>query len=110
MILEKKLNSIRGLTPAVVAAAEPCDSAAPSVPTPDPSHVPVVSDQDNSETNTYHEMRDTSVSPAADVTDGDARNDPELERFYKMLRVGVPLPAVRIKMVSEGVDPERLKT
>jgi hypothetical protein len=38
---------------------------------------------------------------------GDA--NPELVRFYRMLKVGVPLPAVRIKMQSEGFDPDLLK-
>jgi len=35
--------------------------------------------------------------------------DPVLKRFFKMLQFGVPEPAVRLKMVQEGVDPELLK-
>lgn len=29
-------------------------------------------------------------------------------KYFKMLRVGIPLPAVKIKMNSEGLDPNLL--
>lgn len=35
----------------------------------------------------------------------DSVEDPRLTRFYKMLKVGVPPEAVKIKMMSEEIDP-----
>ncbi|XP_039438168.1 WASH complex subunit 3 [Culex pipiens pallens] len=31
--------------------------------------------------------------------------DPRYERYFKMIQVGVPVPAVRNKISSEGLDP-----
>lgn len=39
---------------------------------------------------------------------GESEEDPRLVKFYKMLKVGVPLEAVKIKMMSENVDPSLL--
>ena len=35
--------------------------------------------------------------------------DPVLAKYIKMTQVGVPVAAVKMKMKSEGVDPELLK-
>jgi hypothetical protein len=34
---------------------------------------------------------------------------PEYERFVKMVQVGVPLPAVKLKATTEGLDPNILE-
>ena len=46
------------------------------------------------------------ADPRAD--DGGAPVDPRAERFVKMLRHGVPRPAVEKKMEAEGLDPALL--
>lgn len=38
-----------------------------------------------------------------------ASEDPRFTRFFKMIHVGVPLPAVKLKMESEGVDSSILE-
>lgn len=38
-----------------------------------------------------------------------AREDPTYKRFFKMLQVGVPEPAVRLKMQAEGLNPNILR-
>ena len=55
------------------------------------------------------EKQETGSQSQEEVTKEAGEEDPQLQRFYKMLRVGVPLPAVRIKMASEGLDPDLLK-
>ncbi|RZC38825.1 WASH complex subunit CCDC53 -like, partial [Asbolus verrucosus] len=35
-------------------------------------------------------------------------NDPNLQRFFKMLQFGVPVDAVKLKMQLEGIDPSIL--
>lgn len=36
------------------------------------------------------------------------RQDPRYEKYFKMMYVGVPVPAIKQKMMSEGVDPSIL--
>nr|CAH7716413.1 unnamed protein product [Callosobruchus chinensis] len=38
-----------------------------------------------------------------------AKDDPRYSKFFKMLHVGVPEPAVKLKMRNEGVDPNILE-
>lgn len=38
-----------------------------------------------------------------------AKEDPVFKRFFRMLHVGVPEPAVKLKMQAEGLDPEILR-
>lgn len=103
LILEKKLASVDGLSAATVPVITP------AAPQTDPAAEKSVEMNKDDE---LDRPGDQNVDTELDETDGaqpDAKDDPELCRFYKMLKVGVPLPAVRMKMVSEGVDPDRLK-
>lgn len=36
------------------------------------------------------------------------RRDPMYDRFFKMIQVGVPVPAVKLKMIGEGLDPNMI--
>nr|CAI5846232.1 unnamed protein product [Callosobruchus analis] len=38
-----------------------------------------------------------------------AKNDSRYSKFFKMLHVGVPEPAVKLKMKNEGLDPNILE-
>jgi len=37
------------------------------------------------------------------------KEDASLERFFKMVRMGVPVDAVCQKMLQEGIDPEKIR-
>ncbi|CAG9857213.1 unnamed protein product [Phyllotreta striolata] len=43
-----------------------------------------------------------------DVNSNQAKNDPRLVKFFKMLQFGVPEDAVKLKMRTEGLDPSLL--
>lgn len=45
---------------------------------------------------------ETETSSEDKITRQSLKNDPQ---YFKMLHVGVPLAAVKQKMMSEGVDP-----
>lgn len=45
---------------------------------------------------------------AASVTPG-ANQDPRYARFFRMVQVGVPPQAVKLKMKAEGLDPNILE-
>eukprot|EP01006_Ploeotia_vitrea_P019370 TRINITY_DN51555_c0_g1_i2.p1 TRINITY_DN51555_c0_g1~~TRINITY_DN51555_c0_g1_i2.p1 ORF type:complete len:221 (-),score=62.98 TRINITY_DN51555_c0_g1_i2:454-1071(-) len=38
------------------------------------------------------------------------KDDPKLEPFFKMLRFGVPVPAIKIKVQQAGLDPDLIDT
>lgn len=46
---------------------------------------------------------------AEPVSSPEPASDPELEKYKKMLRLGIPENAVRQKMMMDGLDPNRLK-
>ena len=105
IILEKKLASVNGLvqeSESVAASSQPNDSDPHQEPEPKTNEM-TADDEDiksqNESQSDETEGQTTAKEPA----------NPEIERFAKMLRVGVPLPAVRMKMISEGVDPDLLK-
>lgn len=54
---------------------------------------------DNSEVESKDE--ETKVQSAA--------KDPRYEKYFKMLHVGVPKQAVKLKMKQEGLDPSILE-
>ncbi|KAJ3657951.1 hypothetical protein Zmor_009726 [Zophobas morio] len=58
-------------------------------------NLPVVKDEDEEETK-------------ESVVEVDLSIDPRYQKFFKMLQFGVPPAAVKLKMQSEGVDPNIL--
>jgi WASH complex subunit CCDC53 len=103
-VLEAKLNSISGLD-----AAEPLNTQAPTQPPPSSSSTaptpvdPQPAGQDTSSA--------PSVQTAEPAINGIAAKDhPSYEAFFKMLRVGIPIPAVQIKMNVLGLDSSVLET
>lgn len=113
-ILEAKLSSIPGLEdvrvegvgqlPAtevngpvtVVVPSQPETPIAVAVPLPPPEASPNIPD------------------PRAAEAAGDGRmtvaKDPRYARYLKMVQVGVPVMAIKNKMVQEGLDPNLLDT
>ncbi len=50
---------------------------------------------------------DTALVPVASNATP-VKDDPRFSKFYMMLKVGIPPPAVKIKMSQEGLDPNVL--
>ncbi|XP_047119415.1 WASH complex subunit 3 isoform X1 [Schistocerca piceifrons] len=82
-ILETKLNSIAGLDEVPVTVSSSADK-------PEELQPPVTTET-------------TTVQP-----DPQPQIDPTLSKFVRMIQVGVPVQAVRMKMQAEGMDPSVL--
>lgn len=89
IILESKLNSVPGLDN---QDANKTVEIPPSVPDK-------VEEKTDAEEKTVEENEETEL-PSAKPT-----LDPEHMKYVKMLQVGVPEPAVRLKMTQEGISP-----
>ncbi|KAI0241862.1 WASH complex subunit 3 [Lamellibrachia satsuma] len=110
-ILEAKLSSIPGLDDVTVPSngrPEPAGNESTQVtayqPEPDsePSAVSVpVPTQTAPETET---------TPLPEPNSNPVSQDPRYIKFFKMLKMGVPPPAIKLKMTSENVNPDLLDT
>ncbi|KAM7367204.1 hypothetical protein PAMP_015121 [Pampus punctatissimus] len=112
-ILEAKLSSIPGLEDVTVDGVaqqqtaqtkRPTDSlsqtdgpAAGTLPPPEPA-------QSAPETATLQKAEAAAVNVMT------VAKDPRYARYLKMVQVGVPVQAIRNKMVMEGLDPNLLDT
>jgi len=98
-ILEAKLQSIEGLGAAPVSsassAAPPQASVAPSSsqPAATPAAVPAAT---------------AAPEPAAVSNVLLNKDAPQYSNYFKMLRLGIPLPQIKMKMKNDGVDPDVL--
>lgn len=64
--------------------------------------------QDMKEVNTLQtEIANLQTEPKEEITM--AANDSQYARFFRMIQVGVPVQAVRLKMQYEGLDPSILE-
>ncbi|KAL3883476.1 hypothetical protein ACJMK2_029735 [Sinanodonta woodiana] len=105
-ILEAKLASIPGLegvtapssssAPVVVSSSTSSSTAPQSGPPPPPPASPVPTQIEKP----AQEKVETPQNPVS--------KDPRYMRFFKMLQVGVPETAVKLKMSAEGLDPNLL--
>ncbi|KAF6210489.1 hypothetical protein GE061_013595 [Apolygus lucorum] len=89
-LLEIKLNSIPGFE---------------DVPQPVVPIVPTGSEElleTNEQTTETRELEEVEQPPQEEA-------NPALTKFLKMVRNGVPIPAVKLQMKLEGIDPELLK-
>lgn len=119
-ILETKLSSIAGLE-SVTAPTQPTttttttDGSGPTAPSSapaqsafSPSAPTTVINQDDDDS----DMSDTeSVAPAAAVNPNvmTVGQDPRYKKFIQLTKVGVPIVAIRGKMLAEGLDPDLLE-
>ena len=114
VILEKKLASVPGLEASV---PPPMPVNLPSNPVSDTVEVrdqeeESTSSNDNVPSSSVAALSDnntTSETPEEGGQEMSSDANPDLVKYYRMLKVGVPLPAVKIKMQSEGFDPNLLK-
>jgi len=103
-ISEHQLPSSQGTENTIPESSQslPNDEAASSHPQQD-IDVSISKSQDSSAKD------DASSVASADSTSKPSkmslRKDPRYETYFKMVAVGVPVPAVKQKMASEGVDP-----
>ncbi|XP_067009895.2 WASH complex subunit 3 isoform X2 [Anabrus simplex] len=100
-ILEAKLSSISGLEN-VESAGQPMQAEKPPE-TEIKSSVP--QESENKET---HE--ESNPQPMETESGPKASQDPRFAKFFRMIHVGVPIQAVRLKMQAEGFDPSVLES
>ncbi|XP_022197659.2 WASH complex subunit 3 isoform X2 [Nilaparvata lugens] len=105
-ILESKLKSIPGLEVDLpkVAAAAAADPPQPTTETIAPNN-----------NNLQLDVVDANIPPSKEAdTESETPEEeakvpnPELEKYYKMLRFGVPMEAVKVEMQIDGCDPKLL--
>ncbi|XP_055483721.1 WASH complex subunit 3 [Psammomys obesus] len=99
-ILDAKLSSIPGLEDVTVEASPlsvtTVTNGSHSEPTSEPP-----------QNNTQDSGAQESEAPSENVLT--VAKDPRYARYLKMVQVGVPVMAIRNKMISEGLDPELLE-
>jgi hypothetical protein len=119
-ILEKKLQSIEGLNftpgqplppPAPTAPDQGAPAGVPLPPPPPPpppppggSPSPAPSPAEPSPESAPEGEAAPEEAPAAPSI----RDDPAYARYFKLKSIGVPLAALRPKMIAEGLDPDVL--
>lgn len=76
------------------------------------TQVPVLKDvheePSNTVTNTIPQSIEAPKETTHDTPDSTVTSRPEYDRFVKMVQVGVPLQAAKLKCSLEGLDPDVL--
>ncbi|XP_074019286.1 WASH complex subunit 3 isoform X4 [Numenius arquata] len=100
-ILDAKLSSIPGL--------EDVKCQMSSANMNSVTNGPVAQATTDQQTNNIHEegLQKTEVVTENVIT---VAKDPRYARYLKMVQVGVPVMAIRNKMISEGLNPDLLET
>lgn len=80
------------------------DNSTPSSSTSIPSGSDTQTEPVISETDKKKESNDPDASSGVKAIE-----DARYRKYFKMLQVGVPAPAVKLKMTAEGVDPNVLE-
>ncbi|XP_043564686.1 WASH complex subunit 3 [Chiloscyllium plagiosum] len=106
-ILEAKLSSIPGLEDVKVETTNQDESFAngPSSVTTSNQHQPAPPESQQNIESTTQSKVDSLAENAITVA-----KDPRYARYLKMVQVGVPVMAIRNKMISEGLNPDLLET
>ncbi|XP_023572672.1 WASH complex subunit 3 isoform X3 [Octodon degus] len=100
-ILDAKLASIPGLDDVMLEAS--------------PVSVTSVTDRSHSEATSEQSQQNSTQDPGPQESEVSSENiltvaeDPRYARYLKMVHVGVPVMAIRNKMISEGLDPDLLE-
>ncbi|EHA98204.1 Coiled-coil domain-containing protein 53 [Heterocephalus glaber] len=99
-ILDAKLSSIPGLDEVTFEASSLSVTSVPDRP-----HSEATSEQAQQNNTQDSGAQESEVSENT-VT---VAEDPRYARYLKMVHVGVPVMAIRNKMISEGLDPDLLE-
>ncbi|XP_018412147.1 PREDICTED: WASH complex subunit CCDC53 isoform X3 [Nanorana parkeri] len=106
-ILDAKLSSIPGLED-VKAETQllPTNLTNGHVPSqPDTESLTVSPQSDQNSMNDNASQKEVQTDSVATVA-----KDPRYARYLKMVQVGVPVMAIRNKMIAEGLNPDLLET
>ncbi|ELU14314.1 hypothetical protein CAPTEDRAFT_164855 [Capitella teleta] len=115
-ILEAKLSSIPGLDNITVAArtenATASSSALTAATAPPPSVSNTSETSAPSQTNASNTAEETIPDeiPVQQTPTNTVAQDPAYAKFLKMLKLGVPVGAIKMKMQLEGLNPDLLDT
>ncbi|RWS31111.1 WASH complex subunit CCDC53-like protein [Leptotrombidium deliense] len=114
VILETKLNSVSGLAAASTPEKLQTETQLVSSHSEPTIENPPTKVEEN-ERNDLKRENNEEVSTEVTVNDEEVRDETDeannelLSKYYKMMRIGVPLGAVQQKMIAEGLDPTLLK-
>ncbi|CAH1985679.1 unnamed protein product [Acanthoscelides obtectus] len=101
LILESQLSSIPGLEGQISSSTEHAE-----IKQNENISSTEVSDAEKPEDKVEFDSANVTTDPAKTEPEGSkAKDDPRYSKFFKMLHVGVPEPAVKLKMKNEGVNP-----
>lgn len=100
-ILDAKLSSIPGLDDVTVEVSPLSVTSVTNG-----SHSETTSEQPQQNSTQDSGPQESEVSSESILT---VAKDPRYARYLKMVQVGVPVMAIRNKMVSEGLDPDLLE-
>ncbi|KAK3096490.1 hypothetical protein FSP39_000680 [Pinctada imbricata] len=113
-LLETKLSSIPGLENVTAPTSSQPDAgtgtqqpatqtpAAPQTATPQPQGAPAAAPQPAAE--------EPPPPPVEEAASNPVSKDPRYAKYFKMVQVGVPEHAVKLKMANEGLDASFLDT
>ncbi|XP_033017868.1 WASH complex subunit 3 isoform X2 [Lacerta agilis] len=108
-ILDAKLSSIPGLEDVKFEVSSTSVNSVMNGPVPQVSIDPQSTNVSPQLESTGHEMGQHKTEGATENTITVAK-DPRYARYLKMVQVGVPVMAIRNKMISEGLNPDLLET
>ncbi|XP_028601884.2 WASH complex subunit 3 isoform X1 [Podarcis muralis] len=109
-ILDAKLSSIPGLEDIKFEVSSTSVNSVTNGPVPQVSvDPPSTNVSPQLEQSTGHEMAQQKTEGATENIITVAK-DPRYARYLKMVQVGVPVMAIRNKMISEGLNPDLLET
>nr|XP_028601884.1 WASH complex subunit 3 isoform X1 [Podarcis muralis]XP_028601885.1 WASH complex subunit 3 isoform X1 [Podarcis muralis]XP_028601886.1 WASH complex subunit 3 isoform X1 [Podarcis muralis] len=109
-ILDAKLSSIPGLEDVKFEVSSTSVNSVTNGPVPQVSVDPQSTNvSPQLEQSTGHEMAQQKTEGATENIITVAK-DPRYARYLKMVQVGVPVMAIRNKMISEGLNPDLLET
>ncbi|XP_011888088.1 PREDICTED: WASH complex subunit CCDC53 isoform X7 [Cercocebus atys] len=100
-ILDAKLSSIPGLDDVTVEVS-PLNVTSVT----NGAHPEATSEQPQQSSTQDSGLQESEVSAENILT---VAKDPRYARYLKMVQVGVPVMAIRNKMISEGLDPDLLE-
>ncbi|XP_006019579.1 WASH complex subunit 3 isoform X5 [Alligator sinensis] len=112
-ILDAKLSSIPGLEDVKFEVSSAKMNSVTNGPvlqaTTEQQSTSVSPQSENVHQNSIHEtgLQKTEAAEENVIT---VAKDPRYARYLKMVQVGVPVMAIRNKMISEGLDPDLLET
>ncbi|KAG5883407.1 hypothetical protein JTB14_031296 [Gonioctena quinquepunctata] len=106
LILESQLSSISGLD----NSKDKVDENSNSSPSKNPPELDLPEVTEKKEETPLDNSTIVSEPLASEQAGVKAKDDPRFRKFFKMVQYRVPIPAVKLKMQNEGVDPSILDT